>query len=435
LYKQIEDIDPKKNIKTLKKSISESRSVVEELFYKIAYAYLHETMNKTVESKEFLEEVMRRIINDDIYDEFLITHFMSMCKELGHTSMSVKIAEAKYNNNPEDQASALQLFETYVSINNFMKMNAISMKIYNMFSLPIYEIHGIQSLYMFSQSDKGMASTLDLAYMFANKIVISYGDEPIPPSFGRLYIKILRAKSSRIKAIEFIEKYPDTFSGYLERSKQIISILAERISQLKKSGNIDELQAIQYRLIEELRTVIKTNYENPPEFNCIYDLYELLISTLVDVLQHEISSSDLDLGKLYHEIQETETKGSHLFILDQGENDYNLESVKNLWTSLIYFQNFELETNKSTEAHNLRKASILSQLYLMHKLVLAGINYKHQEVAKNVFSEVAMVYARRYLLLSSLVYDLKGYFPYFNSDFMKTFENDLQENVKSKDNY
>jgi hypothetical protein len=39
------------------------------------------------------------------------------------------------------------------------------------------------------------------------------------------------------------------------------------------------------------------------------------------------------------------------------------------------------------------------------------------------------------LLLSSLVYDLKGYFPYFNADFMKTFENDLQENVKSKDNY
>lgn len=387
-------------------------------------------MNKKVESKEFLEEVMKRIINDDIYDEFLVEHFMSMCKELGYTNMSVTIAEAKYNHDPGNQTSAIQLFETYVSINDFMKMNAISMKIFNMFGLENYEIHGIQSLYMLSQSDKGSPTTIDLAYMFANKHISSYGDEPIPSSFGKLYIKILRAKSLSNKAKEFIENHPETFSSSLDRSKEIISILAERISKLKKLEKYDELIAIQFSLIRELTTVIKINYEIPTEFNCIYDLYELLVSTLVDIVGNQVS--DFDLEQFYLEVQQTEANEGNLFVLDQGVNEYGIGSVKNLWSSLMYYQDYELETNKSTEAHNLRKASILSQLYLMHRLVLAGIKYKHQDASNNVFSEVATIYTKRYLLLSSLVYDLKGYFPYFDMNFMKIFEDDLQEELQSK---
>lgn len=387
-------------------------------------------MNKKLESKEILEEVMKRIINDDIYDEFLVEHFMSMCKELGYTSMSVKIAEEKYNHDPNNQTSAIQLFETYVSINDFMKMNAISMKIFNMFNLEKYEIHGIQSLYMLSQSDKGSPTTIDLAYMFANKHISNYGDEPIPSSFGKLYIKILRAKSLSNKAKEFIQNHPETFTSNLDRSKEIISILSERISILKKDEKFDELIAIQLSLVQELTTVIKTNYEIPTEFNCIYDLYELLVSTLVDIVGNQVS--DFDLEQLYIEVQQNEVNEENIFALDQGVNEYGIESVKNLWSSLIYYQDYKLETDKSTEAHNLRKASILSQLYLMHRLILAGIKYRHQDASKNVFVEVATIYAKRYLILSSLVYDLKGYFPYFNMDFIKTFEDDLQTELQCK---
>ena len=164
-------------MKTLKKSIESSRSVVEELFYKTAFAYLHDKMNKTLECKEILEGILERITVDKIFDNFLVQHFISSCKELSLIDMGVKLVEAKHNNNPDDQNTSLQLFDMYVSINDFMKMNATSMKIFNTFKLPEYQIHGIQSLYMLSQSGKGMPNTIDLALMFANIHMQKYTDE------------------------------------------------------------------------------------------------------------------------------------------------------------------------------------------------------------------------------------------------------------------
>ncbi|CAI2376857.1 unnamed protein product [Moneuplotes crassus] len=432
LYKQIDGIDPKKNIKTLKKSIASSRSVVEELFYRLAYAYLLNKMNKTEESEEIIEEVLQKIITDKIYDKFLVDHFVRSCKELDYMEKSVRLSEAKFENNPDDKDNALQMFDIYVATNNFMKMNMTSMKIFNTFNFSEYQIHGIQSMYMLSQSEQGMPNTIDLAFMFANKYMQKYSDEDkVFPCDGKLFLKIMKKKGMTQQALEFIEKHPETFNGDLEKSREIISILHQEIDQLKKGGKLYDLKLPQCKLISEVRNVIKENYEDYKEFNSIYDLYELLINTLVDLLKEEVAEQDL--LALYDDTHQSEAKESEVFNLDQGENEYNIESIKNLWTSLIYYQDFELEENKTTEAHNLRKASILSQLYLMHRLVLAGIKYEHENSSKNVFGETSLIYAKRYLQLSSVVYDLKGYFPYFDSKFVEPLDKIVTEEGKSLD--
>ncbi len=40
------------------------------------------------------------------------------------------------------------------------------------------------------------------------------------------------------------------------------------------------------------------------------------------------------------------------------------------------------------------------------------------------------MYAKRYLQLSSLVYDLKGYFVYLDKSFAETLENELDQTGK-----
>lgn len=129
------------------------------------------------------------------------------------------------------------------------------------------------------------------------------------------------------------------------------------------------------------------------------------------------------------EVKESEAKESELFEIVQ-EGKFNIESVKNLWRSLVFYHDFELDTNKSTEAHNLRKASILATLFLMHRLKLAGINYDTENPSKNVFSELCVIYSRRYLQLSSVVYDLKGYFPYLTIEFLKPLEDEIGKHSK-----
>lgn len=91
--------------------------------------------------------------------------------------MGVRLAEAEFENNPNDVNTALQMFDIYVGTNDFMKMNATSMRIFNTFKLPEYQLHGIQSMYMLSQSPHGQSSTIDLALMFINKHMEKYSDD------------------------------------------------------------------------------------------------------------------------------------------------------------------------------------------------------------------------------------------------------------------
>ena len=232
------------------------------------------------------------------------------------------------------------------------------------------------------------------------------------------------------QALSFLEKHPEIFNGRLERSRETINILQEEINILKKRGKIENLQEPQCKLIGELKKVIKENYEKPQEFNCIYNLYECLVRTLVEVVQEEIKEQDL--LEIFEDAKNSEAKEGALFNLDQGENEYTIESVKEFWRSLIFYQDFELTENKTTEAHNLRKASILAQLYLMHRLVVAGVKYEYENSPRNIFSNICLVFAKRYLQLSSVVYDLKGYFPYLDEKFYESLEKEVSGNPKSK---
>lgn len=364
----MEEIEAKKFIKSIKKDIGSSRSIVEELFYKIALAYCYEKNNKNMDAKELFEEVMAKIIQYKSYDEFLVGHFMSMSKELGYAdTMGVKVAEARYENDPSNQENALQLFDTYVSINDFMKMNATSKKIETTFGLNKYAIHSIQSLYMLSQTEGAFPNTIDLAYMFCKIHIDKFPkDDKIPAVDGQLYLKILKKKNMSTEALEFIQNHPETFSSDLDKSRECVSILQFEIDSLKQQGKLEETREPQCKLLAEVRDVVKKNYVNPAEFNCIYDLYEILVNTLVELVQESIK--DQELEKLYQDSRDSEAKESDLFELSSDGKTYNDESVKNLFRSLIFYQDFELDTNKSTEAHNLRKASILAQLYLMHRL-------------------------------------------------------------------
>ena len=422
LYKTIEELDYKKVNKNITKMIDSARSVVEELFYKTALGYLYDKSHKTVESKKLLDEILERILEHKVFDEFLVEHFMSICRELGYADMSVKLAEARYNNNPNDHNNAVQMFNTYVATNDFMKMNGTSSKIATTFSLPQYAVHSIQSLYMLSQSEGSPPNIIDLAYMFAKKHIDKFGDEDeIPPSEGKLYVKILQAKSMAQEALQFIEKHSAIYSGDLERARSKIDILKSHIE--KASSNQGDVNELQEKLLGIVRDVIKNNYEKPQEFNCIYDLYEIMVQTLVDLAREQIKTQDL--AELYSEIKLSEAKESEVFDLEQGGKGYNLESVKNLWRSLVFYQDFELE-NKTAEAHNLRKASVLSQLYLIHKMKFGETVAKDHEV----FAEISLLYAKRYLHLSSLVYDLKGYMPYLTLDFINPLEAETESSLK-----
>jgi len=67
-------------------------------------------------------------------------------------------------------------------------------------------------------------------------------------------------------------------------------------------------------------------------------------------------------------------------------------SIENVYQSLHFYSTFHPE-NKSTEYHNLRKASMLGKLYLLHKLCLSNILGKP---SKNTFYETCLSYAKQY---------------------------------------
>ena len=377
-----------------------------------------------------MDEILDTIIKDKVYDDFLVEHFINLWREMGYSDMGVKIAEEKYNNNPKDETSALQLFNTYIETSNFMKMNSIWMKIASQFGLSQFSVHNIQSLYMLSQAEGSLPNTIDLAYMFAKKYIEKFKDEDkIKPWEGKLYLKILKKKGLTEDALKFLKTHAEVYPIDLERSREKLSILINEIEKLKNTDKHDKILSTKKELVLRIRDVIKANYEKPQEFNWIYDLYELLIQTLVDIVKDEVSQ--FDLIEMSREIQESEAKESELFDINKDDK-LNIESVKWLWRSLVFYHDFELDSNKSTEAHNLRKASILATLYLMHRLKLAGIKYDTDNPSLNVFSGLSIIYARRYLQLSSVVYDLKGYFPYLSTEFLKPLEADAEEESKSK---
>lgn len=93
-----------------------------------------------------------------------------------------------------------------------------------------------------------------------------------------------------------------------------------------------------------------------------------------------------------------------------------MPGIINFAQSLRFYQNHRIE-EKSTEIHNLRKASILAEFYLFHKLLQAGMT-PHPD--KTEFLPLCQDYATRYSATSAMVYDLKPYFVYFDSEMRET---------------
>jgi len=262
----IKETEPKKAFKNLKKNIDTSKYLIEELFYKIALAYLYETSYRSnqVDIEEYtssiksdasskqdhsyllLNYVVDQIINEKIFEKFIIEHFMTISRELGYPDISVKLIEAKFENNPKDIASATQLFDTYVEANNFMKINAISMKISAIPGMEMYSVHSIQSLYMLSKTEGALPSTIDLALMFAKKHFDKIPEgEKIIPKEGQLYIKILNAKNMYAEALGYINLHPEIYSSDFERQREIIRILELQVNKLKSDNKLEELITIQ----------------------------------------------------------------------------------------------------------------------------------------------------------------------------------------------
>lgn len=144
-----------------------------------------------------------------------------------------------------------------------------------------------------------------------------------------------------------------------------------QISLYQDKGDIE-------RAIGTLIDVIKDNYNRPNEFQCIFDMYEKLIRLLIH--QNSITSTSLSQ------------------FLSSPSTPFETPSLECIYHSFSSFSNYELE-NKSTELHNLRKASILGCLYTLHKL-----SFKFSTESEII--AIASDYCLWYLSISAMVYDL-----------------------------
>lgn len=126
---------------------------------------------------------------------------------------------------------------------------------------------------------------------------------------------------------------------------------------------------------------LKENYQRPDQFQCIFDLYEDLSRHLVNL---KLSHCDWQGLKL---IETVEITDESCLLSDP--------TVESLYTALHYYSSYHME-NKSTEYQNLRKASMLGKLYLLHKLCLSNLIGKPSSGGKNVFYETCLSYAKQY---------------------------------------
>jgi hypothetical protein len=91
--------------------------------------------------------------------------------------------------------------------------------------------------------------------------------------------------------------------------------------------------------------------------------------------------------------------------------------ITHIFASFSAFENYGMEgdsaTDKSVNAHNCRKSSIMSKLFLLHKLVaIANADVGVNAEMKNLF----LKYAKPYIELTSVVSDLSLYVVYLSQE-------------------
>mmetsp|Transcript_28488 Transcript_28488/g.27460 ORF Transcript_28488/g.27460 Transcript_28488/m.27460 type:complete len:198 (-) Transcript_28488:1026-1619(-) len=93
--------------------------------------------------------------------------------------------------------------------------------------------------------------------------------------------------------------------------------------------------------------------------------------------------------------------------------------------------------DKSTNYHNCRKASLLSQLFIFHKLLTHHGSFQENAAgilksAENPVSSVFLEFARRYIESNSAYYDLLPFTPLLNRDARELVVQKLEEEVANK---
>jgi len=120
----------------------------------------------------------------------------------------------------------------------------------------------------------------------------------------------------------------------------------------------------------DLLSIVLNNFKNVGEFQSIQNLNELLISVVVEnMVRSGIKVTDTAEKIMYNlNVLAQSISGDKVFA--SSEDAFDLLSIT--FASFYQFQSFgitETSEDKSVNAHNCRKSAMLSQLFMLHKMI------------------------------------------------------------------
>mmetsp|Transcript_8641 Transcript_8641/g.14628 ORF Transcript_8641/g.14628 Transcript_8641/m.14628 type:complete len:524 (+) Transcript_8641:690-2261(+) len=253
--------------------------------------------------------------------------------------------------------------------------------------------------------------------------------------------KFLQTKDAAkfTQAMDYLEASKKSFGIELDYQKQVVNSLLIFRHTLEKEGKQVE-KSWYMDTFSLLFKIIRQNYYNvSEEYQSIFNLHELLISLAVDYAK--VSKCELKaitpanlLYKMYEASQKVEGREGTFMDEYLGKEDGE-ELIVHLFSSFTFYKGYgmkEGEEDKSNNAHNCRKFSTLSSMYLLHKLMhVCGCGRELNSELKNLF----LTYARAYIELTSVVTDLQMYVAYLSEQQRKEIMESLQNQIDTKPNY
>lgn len=290
-----------------------------------------------------------------------------------------------------------------------------------------YNLNTVEAFYLQGKQPGGNASMFDMAEMFALKYqkdgYLEGGADATPQFFIQLIFKILLAKFEVkpeedvkfAKAMQFLDEHKRHFGIELEFMK--LRLQAQIVFRLRKekAGVTFEWKPWFDGIVADLMQVIRGNFENVKEFQSIQNLHELLVSICVENIQRTGAQLDQTSEQLIESI--THLKGTPFtFDPSLGATDQLFFTV----ASFAAFEKFgvtEQSEDKSTNAHNCRKSSALTQMFAIHKM-LSLLNADPSITSR--LSTLFNWYASSYIELPSMVSDLSLFSLYLTSENKQT---------------
>ncbi|CDW74130.1 UNKNOWN [Stylonychia lemnae] len=397
---------------------------VERLYYRIVKCYVLDKCNRRLEALSDVDEIVKEILDSKVNDIPLLEQADTIMQEIGCYEKLLVLREKLQQMNPNDKQTAIKLFTQYTFMNEYQKMSGMANKIAMSFQEKEFGLYSVQALYMLSQTKNSLPMNIDLALAFIEKQrQTNYKDEnkPLPQYFVTLYSKILVAKGKYEQALEYLKENEQSFGMILDQKRLIYSLKY-------KQGDIEGV-------IQELTQIIKSNYNNVNEFQSIYDHHEFLISLIVNQLKKQ-SSTIIDQAFVESLDQQNIPEDGQQF----QPFDFNnaLDSLRHLYASFKKYESLDLD-NKTTNYHNCRKSSILSQLLLKNKLILSLFsdqNEINQFIEEGIQSYRTLIiqYALRYLELNSMAFDLYPFIPILNEQIRRDILDVLRNHLESVEN-